>query len=124
MTTELLPLPLTPVTQTNIPDGTTRLSVEFGTLEVDGARTIEKTPDGALTETDSTRLATLRFDNGRVSGSGGCNQLMGNYDLPEGGISIKTGAMTMMACPDGMDQEQAVVSALDRTDFVSGHRTS
>lgn len=72
--------------------------------------------NGLLTETDSTQPARLRFENGRVSGSGGCNQLSGNYDLPEGGISVKTGAMTMMACPDGMDQEQAVVSALDRAD--------
>ncbi len=72
--------------------------------------------DGSLTQANSTRQARLRFDNGNLSGNGGCNQLRGNYDLPERGISVKVGAMTMMACPDGMDQEQAVVSALDRSD--------
>lgn len=72
--------------------------------------------DGSLAEAHSARPARLRFDNGNVSGSAGCNQLRGNYDLPEGGISVKVGAMTMMACPDGMDQEQAVTVALDRAD--------
>ncbi len=60
----------------------------------------------------SSRDATLRLEGGSISGSGGCNRLMGSYDLHGAQLSIAVGGMTMMACPEGMEQEQAVAKAL------------
>lgn len=50
--------------------------------------------------------------NHRVSGSGGCNRLMGSYELS--GEQLKFGPMagTRMACPEGMDTEQAFLKSL------------
>jgi heat shock protein HslJ len=50
--------------------------------------------------------------NHRVSGSGGCNRLMGSYEL--NGELLKFGQMagTMMACPEGMDTEQVFLKSL------------
>jgi heat shock protein HslJ len=50
--------------------------------------------------------------NHRVSGSGGCNRLMGSYEL--NGDQLKFGPMadTRMACPEGMDSEQAFLKSL------------
>jgi heat shock protein HslJ len=48
----------------------------------------------------------------RVSGSSGCNRLMGSYEL--NGEQLKFGQMagTRMACPEGMDTEQAFLKSL------------
>ncbi|HEY1895565.1 MAG TPA: META domain-containing protein [Terracidiphilus sp.] len=50
--------------------------------------------------------------NHRISGSGGCNRLRGSYEL--NGEHLKVGQMagTMMACPVGMDTEQAFLKSL------------
>ena len=58
--------------------------------------------------------ARLRFQDGRVTGSAGCNRLMGDYELKEEGIRFQAPmASTMMACPEPlMSQEQAVHAAL------------
>jgi heat shock protein HslJ len=60
----------------------------------------------------------------RVSGSGGCNGMGGNYELE--GERLKFGHMirTMMACPHGMDTENLFLAALDRVSRarVSGQR--
>jgi heat shock protein HslJ len=52
--------------------------------------------------------------NHRVSGSGGCNRLAGSYEL--NGEQLKFGPMagTRMACPEGMDTEQAFLQSLER----------
>ncbi len=52
--------------------------------------------------------------NHRVSGSGGCNRLAGSYEL--NGEQLKFGPMagTRMACPEGMDSEQAFLQSLER----------
>jgi heat shock protein HslJ len=60
----------------------------------------------------SSRDTTLRLEEGRISGSSGCNRLMGSYDLHGEQLSIEVGGMTMMACIEGMEQEQAVTKAL------------
>ena len=58
--------------------------------------------------------ARLRFEGGRVTGSAGCNRLMGDYELKGEGIRFQAPmASTMMACPEPlMSQEQAVHAAL------------
>jgi heat shock protein HslJ len=50
--------------------------------------------------------------NHRVSGSSGCNRLMGSYEL--NGEQLKFGQMagTRMACKEGMDTEQAFLQSL------------
>jgi heat shock protein HslJ len=60
--------------------------------------------------------AVLRFDEGRMSGSGGCNRLMGAYRLDGNKLSFEPRvASTMMACPaPQMEQESALVDAIGR----------
>lgn len=61
--------------------------------------------------------ADLAFaDDGTISGTGGCNRLLGSYTAGDGTISFGTIATTQMACeaPVGlMDQEAAIVAALE-----------
>ncbi len=58
--------------------------------------------------------AVLRFEDGRLGGSAGCNRLLGGYTLDGDGLRIDPNmASTMMACPPPlMDQERAVTQAL------------
>ncbi len=58
---------------------------------------------------------TLRPDQKRVAGTGGCNQLMGAYTLEGERLTFGKLAGTMMACAEGMEQEQAFANALQRT---------
>ncbi|MCC7040608.1 MAG: META domain-containing protein [Burkholderiales bacterium] len=51
----------------------------------------------------------------RVSGSGGCNNLVGGFELDGAHLHFTQMAGTMMMCPDGMEQEAALVKALERT---------
>lgn len=59
------------------------------------------------------RDAVLRFDAGRLSGSAGCNRLMGAYHGDGNTLRFEPHiAATMMACPPPlMAQEQAVIDA-------------
>jgi copper homeostasis protein (lipoprotein) len=71
----------------------------------------------AVISQDPAREPGLSFDAAarRVSGSGGCNRVMGAF--VQAGIdrlTIGPVAGTMMACPDGMDTERAFLTALDR----------
>lgn len=58
--------------------------------------------------------AVLRFDGGRMTGSAGCNRLMGAYRADGTRLTFEPRiASTMMACPPPlMAQEQAVTDAL------------
>jgi putative lipoprotein len=56
----------------------------------------------------------LQTEGGRVAGSGGCNRIIGSYRLEDKSLSFAKVASTMMACPDGMDQERALFQALER----------
>ena len=48
----------------------------------------------------------------RASGSGGCNRIMGGYQLKGDKVTFARMASTMMACPDGMETEQKFLKAL------------
>ena len=48
----------------------------------------------------------------RASGSGGCNRIMGGYELNGEKLTFARMASTMMACPDGMETEQKFLRAL------------
>lgn len=70
---------------------------------------------------DGQREAYLVFDTEelRVAGSGGCNRVNGGFELD--GASLRFGrlAATRMACPEGLEQEQRFLAALER---VASHR--
>ncbi len=62
----------------------------------------------------------LHEEENRLSGSGGCNRLIGSYELNHDGLSLGQVGSTMMACPpEAMQQEQAFVAALG---LVIGYR--
>jgi len=58
------------------------------------------------------REVHLQFQNGRVSGSDGCNQLTGTYHLHGERITFGQMAGTLMACPNTSGTEQAFRNAL------------
>jgi copper homeostasis protein (lipoprotein) len=53
-------------------------------------------------------------ENHRVSGSGGCNRLVGSYVLNGNRISFSQFATTKMACAEGMDTEDAFLQTLSQ----------
>jgi copper homeostasis protein (lipoprotein) len=54
----------------------------------------------------------LRTDGRRVAGSGGCNSVLGGYRVEGSRIEFGKLAMTLMACPAGMEQERSFLDAL------------
>jgi copper homeostasis protein (lipoprotein) len=54
----------------------------------------------------------LHPENHRMSGSGGCNRLMGSYTLTGEQIGFGHVASTKMACAEGTDTEQAFLEVL------------
>jgi copper homeostasis protein (lipoprotein) len=56
----------------------------------------------------------LRPDTGQFGGFGGCNRLLGGYRLDGARIELSPVASTMMACPEGLDTEEAFVDVLGR----------
>jgi putative lipoprotein len=71
---------------------------------------------GAKVDPDAVRPPYLEFDpqTHRMSGSGGCNRLMGGYDLEGDQLRLTQTARTMMACLHGGETEDAFVKALDQ----------
>jgi heat shock protein HslJ len=58
----------------------------------------------------------LTADTNRIAGSGGCNRIMGSYELEGSSLRFKQVASTMMACPgDAMPREQEFIKALNAT---------
>jgi copper homeostasis protein (lipoprotein) len=54
----------------------------------------------------------LRSQDRRLGGSGGCNRLLGSYELAGDTLTFGHMAATKMACAQGMDTEQAFLEAL------------
>jgi len=53
----------------------------------------------------------------RLAGSGGCNRLLGSYEVDGSSLHFRQVASTMMACPgDAMTHEQSFVKALGTVD--------
>jgi putative lipoprotein len=58
----------------------------------------------------------LTDDGNRITGSGGCNRLMGSYELDGNSLRFKTVATTMMACLGPvMDVERKFLAVLNAT---------
>jgi len=64
----------------------------------------------------------LSTDESRVHGFAGCNNFFGTYQNNGEHLSFSPLGSTRMACPDGMEAEQAFLKALDQVDraVVSG----
>ena len=59
---------------------------------------------------------TLHSEGRRMSGSGGCNRLLGRYELGAGTLKLIPSGTTMMACADDSTlQEAEFLSALKMT---------
>ena len=62
--------------------------------------------DGETVDAMLNSGARAEFENGEVSGTSGCNQFFGTYEVDGNSISIGPLASTLMACPPPlMDQE-------------------
>lgn len=74
-----------------------------------------------VTVADNQREAHLVLgEDGRVSGSTGCNRLMGSYRLEGDTLTFSRLASTRMACPGDMAMlEQAWLAALSETAHYS-----
>src|SRR5581483_5255856 len=74
---------------------------------------LRDTPVTAASEQQEPHIVLNRTSH-RVSGSGGCNRIMGSYELSGDRITFSQIAGTMMACANGMDTEQAFLKALSQ----------
>lgn len=70
--------------------------------------------DSPVSAAAKQREAHLIFANNtlRVAGNGGCNRLTGSFELDGDQLRFDRMAATMMACPEGMEQEKHFLDAL------------
>jgi heat shock protein HslJ len=66
-------------------------------------------------KSERTPYIFLDPNGNRLSGSGGCNRLSGTYQTDKQTIRFGPTALTMMACPKGMDREKDFMEALGLT---------
>lgn len=57
----------------------------------------------------------------RISGSGGCNRIMGSFELDDDKLRLGQRAGTMMACLEGMELEQQFLNALTKVERYRIH---
>lgn len=87
------------------------------THELEGTRwALLRLGDEAVPAGDNRREAFFVLEPGehRISGTGGCNRLIGSYELDGTRLSFKQLALTRMACPD-VQYENAFARALENT---------
>lgn len=56
----------------------------------------------------------LQSESRRIAGSGGCNRFIGGYELDGERLTFGHLATTRMACPQGMETEDAFLVALEK----------
>jgi putative lipoprotein len=84
--------------------------------EVNGKTPENQTPQAYIKLNQKTQ---------RVEGSGGCNRLMGSFQLEGRTLHFKEMGATMMACDgDVMNQERAFLAALNATESYRIHGTT
>lgn len=77
---------------------------------------------GGVVSSAATPMATARFSEGQITGSGGCNSFTASYELDGDRVTIGPAAATRKFCnePEGiMDQEQQYFEALSRATTYS-----
>jgi heat shock protein HslJ len=84
------------------------------TLFANANWTLAQLGEEALT---SDRELSIRFEDGRVSGSSGCNRFMGGYSLTGESLTLSELATTQMACSDEVMAQEGRI--LDRLADVS-----
>ena len=77
----------------------------------------------AVFDNQSEPHVILHSDSQRVSGSGGCNRLMGSYVIEKNRVQFSQMASTMMACAQGQEIEHAFLRTLEGKMFwtISGN---
>jgi ABC-type amino acid transport substrate-binding protein/heat shock protein HslJ len=81
-----------------------------------------RTAAGAQASPIAETQITADFNNGALSGNGGCNAYSGAYSAADGAISVMPLAVTMMMCvePEGVaEQEAAYLAALQEAAFYT-----
>ena len=68
--------------------------------------------DGQMLETLPDIKTTAEFTDGQVGGNAACNTYNGSYELDGDQINFGLMMTTMMACPQGLEQEQQFNSVL------------
>lgn len=71
---------------------------------------------GTTLDAAARRAATLEFGDGTISGSTGCNDFSGTYEVDGDSLTIELGPMTQKACTDTalQAQETAIVERLPK----------
>jgi len=78
--------------------------------------------DTEVTVVDNQREPHITFNaEGRISGSDGCNGVMGSYLLEGDKLTLGEMAGTRMACAEGMEQSQAFNEALTKVASYTVH---
>jgi len=77
---------------------------------------LEEIAGKAVSPAEQQREAHLIFSaqDGRVSGSGGCNRLAGSYETSGASLQFRGVASTRMACARGMETESRFLGALEQ----------
>jgi len=85
-------------------------SDDAGVTDLDGTTWGEATVEGY----ELAGTLDIMFDDGTMSVTGGCNTMNGAYSIDDGVLTAGPMAMTMMACPDPlMDQDTWFAGLLD-----------
>ena len=91
------------------------LAQQGTTMQLTGGEWRVDSIGGVGVGADSRAAITIAVD-GALSGSGGCNRLMGRADIKGEAIAFAPVATTRMACaPDIMQQERKLLDALQAT---------
>jgi putative lipoprotein len=89
---------------------------QWNLTELNGKVPENETPQASVTLVESTH---------RVEGTGGCNRLMGSYELDGRSLHFKDVATTMMACAsEAMLQERGFLEVLNATQSYRIHNTT
>ena len=77
---------------------------------------LTKVGETVVPESHSPRRAhlILNAEAHRVGGSGGCNGILGKYEIDADRLIFTGVAMTRMACKQGLETEQALLTALNQ----------
>ena len=88
--------------------------------------TLTRLGDAAVSAPSSAQTPHILLNraNHRVTGSGGCNQITGSYQLNGNGLRFSKMAATLMACVSGMETEKSFLHALEqvRTWKITGQQ--
>jgi len=79
-------------------------------------------PEGVWGNPENSREPSLELhEDGRLTGTDGCNRLMGRWVLEDGTVRFQEVAMTMMACPDVDQWLASAASAVPSEDTLLVH---